>query len=347
MSNRRRDSFFILRGIALALILASSSVRTDDKPIPVTPDNFVRAETDKYFGVAVKQAGGIGQFHHDRSPADVDKQLVVRGNLDTLYSTGVWDLDAGTLAVTLPEAGDRFRSMIVITEDQYTPAVYYDAGTYTFTREDIGTRYVLLGVRTLVNPQDPQEIQKVHALQNAIKTSQKSVGTFDIPQWDPVSQKKVRDALVVLYTMVPDQNKMFGRKDQVDPVRRLIGAAGGWGGNPEREAIYLNVTPPHNDGKAVYKLRVKDVPVDGFWSVSVYNAEGYFEKNAYGAYALNNLTAQKSDDGSVAIQFGGCGGRVPNCLPTVQGWNYLVRLYRPRPELVTGTWKFPEAKLIQ
>ena len=53
-----------------------------------------------------------------------------------------------------------------------------------------------------------------------------------------------------------------------------------WGGNPEEDAIYLNVTPAKNDGKTAYRLTVKDVPVDGFWSVSVYDAAGYFKPNA-------------------------------------------------------------------
>jgi hypothetical protein len=26
------------------------------------------------------------------------------------------------------------------------------------------------------------------------------------------------------------------------------------------------------------------------------------------------------------------------------GWNYLMRLYRPRKEMLDGTWKFPEAQ---
>ena len=53
------------------------------------------------------------------------------------------------------------------------------------------------------------------------------------------------------------------RKEQVDPVRHLIGTATGWGGNPDKDATYLNVTPAQNDGTTVYKLKVKDVPVDG------------------------------------------------------------------------------------
>ena len=86
------------------------------------------------------------------------------------------------------------------------------------------------------------------------------------------------------------------------------------------------------------------MPVDGFWSISVYNAKGYFEKNAQNAYTLNNLTAKPNADGSYTIQFGGCEQPTPNCLPIMPGWNYTVRLYRPRKEILDGTWKLPEAQ---
>lgn len=70
---------------------------------------------------------------------------------------------------------------------------------------------------------------------------------------------------LVLASTLRETNHMFGARGQVDPVRRLIGAASAWGGNPENDATYLNVTPAKNDGATVYKLNVKDVPVDGFW----------------------------------------------------------------------------------
>ena len=46
----------------------------------------------------------------------------------------------------------------------------------------------------------------------------------------------------------------------------------------------------------------------------------------------------------VTIQFGGCDGAVPNCLPVTNGWNYTVRLFRPRPEVLDGRWQFPLAQ---
>ena len=86
-------------------------------------------------------------------------------------------------------------------------------------------------------------MRQVHALQDAIKVSQKSPGRFEVPNWDQASQKKVRDALLVLGATMPDFKRAFGTKAEVDPVRHLIGTAAGWGGNPDRDATYLNITP--------------------------------------------------------------------------------------------------------
>ncbi len=312
--------------------------------IPVTVDNFIRAETDLYFATPVEQAGGTGKFFHYREPMQIDHQTVVRANRDTLYSAALIDLDAGPVTVTLPDAGERFMSMIVINQDHYVVGdVVYRPGSYRYDKERAGTRYVMIGLRTLVNPENPKDIEQVHTLQDAVRIGQASAGRFEAPNWDQASQKKVRDALLVLASTLPDFKRAFGAKDQIDPVRHLIGTAAAWGGNPDKDATYLNITPARNDGTTIYRLNVKDVPVDAFWSVSVYNADGYFQPNPQKAYSLNNLTAKEAD-GAIAVQFGGCDGNVPNCLPIVKGWNYTVRLYRPRAEILNGTWNLPEAR---
>ncbi len=330
------------------LLAAASSLRAAD-PIPVTVDNFIRAESDMYFGGALKESNGVlGKFSHRREPASIDNQTVIRLNRDTLYSSAVFDLDAGPATITLPEAGQRFRSMMIVNQDHYVPEVIYDAGAYTLDKAKVGTRYVTVAIRTLVNPSSADDLKQVHALQDAIKVEQPGgPGKFEVPNWDPVSQKKIRDALLVLGATIPDFKRAFGTKDQVDTVRHLIGTALGWGGNPDKDATYLNFTPAKNDGTTDYKVVVKDVPVEAFWSISVYNAEGYFEKNAEDSYSVNNLTAKKAADGSVTILFGGAPDAAVNHIPITPGWNYTVRLYRPRKEILDGTWKFPEPQPVR
>jgi hypothetical protein len=326
---------------ALAAVSPANAQTPSGGTVLVDVDNFPRAESDLYFGNMVKD-GALGKFLHRREPAAIDNQTVIRLNRDTLYSSAVFDLDAGPVTITMPDAGKRFMSLMVINEDHYAPSVTYNAGPHVFSKEEVGTRYMVAAVRTLVDPVDPQDVAQVHTLQDAIKVSRQGIGQFEAPNWDQASQKKVRDALLALSATMPDFKNAFGTREQVDPIRHLIGTAAAWGGNPDKDATYLNITPSKNDGTTIYRLNVKDVPVNGFWSVSLYNAQGYYEKNQYNAYSVNNITAQKSPDGSITIQFGGCDDKIPNCLPIMKGWNYTVRLYRPREEILNDEWKFPE-----
>ncbi len=308
----------------------------------VMVDNFTRAETDNYFAGFVRD-GAFGKLTHSRELADVSKQTVVRMNRDTLYSRGVFDLDAGPVTITLPDAKGRFMSLLLISEDHYNPATIYAAGPHVIKREQVGTRYVTLLIRTFVDPNDPSDLKKVHVLQGAINVDQPGgPGKFEVPSWDEASLIRIRNGLKSLGGF--DTTYMFGRKGEVNPIHHLIGTATGWGGNPVADAKYLSVTPARNDGTSVHRLTVKDVPVDAFWSISVYNADGFFAANPQNAYSLNNVTAKRGSDGSYAIQFGGCDGKIPNCLPVTPGWNYTVRMYRPRPEIIDGRWKFPEAQ---
>jgi hypothetical protein len=331
---------FPLAGTAAAAQAPTSTTH------PVTIENYNRAQTDVYFA-GVAKSGGFGTFRHGRELAPPIQQGIVRPNRDTLYSFAVFDLDAGPVTITLPEGAKRFMAMQIVNEDQYTTGVHYGAGTYTLTREAIGTRYAIAVVRFLIDFSNNEELRQVHALQDAIKSDQQRSGTFEIPNWDEAGLKKVKAALLQLGTSLTDTRRMFGAGEhQVDPIKHLIGTAMLWGGNPEKDALYLPITPARNDGSTVYRLTVRDIPVDGFWSLTVYNDEGYLQPNPSNTYAVNSLTAKKAPDGSIAIQFGGCDGKIPNCLPITQGWNYTVRLFQPRPKIIDGTWRFPEAQPV-
>lgn len=305
----------------------------------VTVDTFARAETDRMFADIQRDAGGINRFRHNRAPAPIDEQTVIRLNRDTLYSFAVVDISAGA-TLTVPDAGGRYLSVMVVNQDHHINRVLHELGTHELTVAEHGTDFVVVAARTLVDPRDPADLALVAAVQDGLAVEARSARPFVKPDYDEDSLDRTRAALLALASGMDSFERSFGRRDEVDPVRHLIGTAAGWGGLPDAEATYVGVAPGLPVGE--YELRVpRDVPVDGFWSVSVYNADGFFEPHPAGAYSVNSITAARDQDGSVTVRFGGDGDPARNSIPVPPGWNYLVRLYRPRPEVLDGTWRFP------
>jgi hypothetical protein len=310
--------------------------------IPVNVENFVRAETHRMFHDIQRDAGGIGLFRHNRAPAAIDQQTVIRLNRDTLYSFAIVDL-AEPAWLTMPEAGGRYTSVMVVNEDHFINVVLHAPGRHELSRERCGSRYVLVAVRTLVDPSNPDDIAAVVALQDSTTLESTSSETFIPPDYDSTSLDETRTALLTLARGLTNFDKTFGTRDEVDPVRHLIGTAAGWGGLPTSEAVYVGRDPGLPPGE--YRLVFEDVPVDAFWSVSVYNAEGFFEPNPQQLYSVNSVTGIPNEDGSITVHFTATGGQ-PNSIITPPGWNYLVRLYRPRPEFFDGTWTLPELEPV-
>jgi len=306
--------------------------------IPVNVDDFARAETDRMFRDLQAQAGGVNRFLHNREPAPIDNQTVIRLNRDTLYSFAVVDVTADA-TLTLPEHGDRYLSAMVVNQDHFVDAIFHDAGSYVLTADRFGSPYVVVAVRTLVDPADPQDLAAVAVIQDAISLTAASSVAFEYPDYDATSLDETRDALLALARNLTAFDRTFGSKDDVDPIRHLIGTAAGWGGLPTSEASYIGVDPRLPVGR--YELTVGDVPVDGFWSISVYNAAGFFEPNDRNSYTVNSITGVRNADGSTTVRFGDYPPGTPNAIPVTEGWNYLVRLYRPHAEITDGTWTFP------
>lgn len=306
--------------------------------ITVNVDNFDRAQTDMEFAGIIKLAGGVNKLHHNRTPTPIDKQNVIRMNRDTLYSLAVVDISNGA-TVTLPESGKRYMSLMVINNDGYVNEVFYGSGAHELTLSKFDTPVVGLVVRTLADPEDTADLAAAHALQDQIEIAAGSNTAFAMPDYDKASFEATLEPILDLAKGLKRYIHTFGSKDEVNPVHFMIGTASAWGGLPDKDAVYVNVQPDLPVGD--YELTVKDVPVKGFWSISLYNAKGYFQKNALNAYSLNNLTAKSNPDGSYTIRFGGCGEGVENCLPIMDGWNYAVRMYEPEQSIQDGTWTFP------
>jgi len=326
-----------MRGSLWFAILLSSITAAAAEP--VTLDTIVRAETDTAMRGIVKTFGAFGKFVHLREPTPLDNQTIIRMNRDTLYSAAVVDLSKPA-TVTLPDTGGRYMSMHVVNQDHYMYAVA-KPGRYTLTKEDVGTRYVQISIRTFVDSNDPKDVKAANALQDKIKLTGGGDGPLELPEWDQDQLRIARQSLNALATLGLDSGRAFGKKGQVDPIHYYVGAIAGWGGLPKQNAVYVLGAVEKNDGTP-YAFTVKDVPVDAFWSITVYNADGFIDKNELGAYSFNNVTAQPNNDGSFTDHFGACGDGRINCLPIKKGWNYAARMYEPRKQILDGDWTFPE-----
>jgi hypothetical protein len=299
----------------------------------------------QFKGYAAK-AGGVGKLKNFREVYSVKDQKTIRGNRDTLYSFGVYDL-TNPVTIVKPASPDRFQSLLVIDQDMYNPVLKNGAGEVTLTINDIGTRYVMVLFRTFCDPNSPEDMKKAHALQDAIQIKQASPGKLELPDWDMELLVATRQTLNVMAAKLDGVPRGFGRRGEVDPTQHLIAAAYGWGGNPQRGAMYFNIVPKNNDGKAAYTLTMpKDVPVQAFWSVSVYNKDGFFTPNSLNAYSYNSITAKRNEDGTVTIHFGG-DAAATNYLPITNGWNYTIRFYLPGWQIIEGNWTPPTPQLVE
>lgn len=305
----------------------------------VTIFDYVRAESDSQMAGYVASMGCFGRLVHSRAPYDVHHQVTVRANRDTLYSMGVFDLTT-PLRVDLPDPGGRYQSLMTVSQD-HSIEVHYSPASVELDAERVGTRYVFLVVRTFADPADEVDLAAAHALQDLIVTSQSDAGAFDVPAWDLDQVAEMRNALSMVAALSTDSSKAFGRKEELDPVYWAIGAASGWGGLPPQAAMYAGGFPDHNDGITPYRITIRDVPCDGFWSVTLYDAEGWMPVNDVDVYSYNSVTAERGDDGSVTIHFGG-DPESANYFPVVPGWNYVIRAYQPRQEILDRTWAFPQ-----
>ena len=306
----------------------------------VTVENFVRAESDHMIRANMKAFGvEIGKLTHVREPITPDNQPVIRMNQDTLYSGTVLDLSK-PVKITLPKVGGRYMSMHVVNQDHYM-FVESKPGTYTLNEDSVGTRFAMVSVRTFCDAADPDDLAKAHAAQDKIEISGGGEGPFEAPNWDTEQLAIARKALNDLAVLGFDASYAFGRKEDVRSVDYLVGAAAGWGGLPRTAAMYILDSVDASDGETPHAVTVTDVPVDAFWSITVYNADGYLEANDLGVNSYNDFSAEPNEDGSFTLHFGGCGDGRINCIPISPGWNYAIRMYEPREEILDGSWTFP------
>jgi hypothetical protein len=332
----------LTRYAALSGLLAMLATTAAAQQI-VTPDTFIRAETDRMFVDLQGLSAQVNTFFHFRTPTPLDQQTVVRMNRDTLYSAAIIDTEGGA-TITMPEIPDgRYASILVVDNDHYSPIVFYDPGVHDMPTD---TRYMFAALRIQIfNPDDPAEVALVNGLQDQFVITATSAERFVGGNWDKASLDALRGQYEAESAAYPSWAGMMGPRGQVDEETRHIAAAAAWGLFPDWDATYLNYNNPGDT--SVCQTATYQVPEnDAFWSITVYGSTGYIESEAS---TIRSVNATLNDDGTVTAFFGSeelCGD-VPNRVDAPEGWNFLMRIYRPGPSILDGTYILPDVAPVQ
>ncbi len=310
----------------------------------VTPETYIRAETDFAFADFQKNAGGqVNRFFYITRPTPLDAQSVVRMNRDTLYAGSVVDTEGGA-TVTIPEfPDDRYFSVLVIDNDHYAPVVFYEPGTHEVPGD---TRYVSLIQRIqLMDPSDPADVALVNDLQKQIVIEASSADPFPDPEWDRDSMLALRSeyekAFQAFEQYEPD---WMGPRGEVNEDTRHLAAAGAWGLFPERDAVYINYTGPADPNRC-YFATYEAPENDAFWSITVYGNDGFMKSDDN---IVNDRNVNLNPDGTFTVHFGSralCGEQA-NRVDITEGWNFLMRVYRPGRSVLDRTYTLPDVKAV-
>jgi len=307
----------------------------------ITADNYCLCESQIIFADYVKKiaaatGSGVGTFMHLRKGADPKDRTVMRINFDTLYSFAIIDL-AEDATLVMPETNDRYQSAWMITEEHYNPIAMATPGTYTLTKESMGSRYLCICMRTQCDVTNPEDLAIAHALQDQLVLSQSAVGSY-VPShmWDMDEMLAMRAYYQELTVEKGFTSEMlFGKKGDVPLDEHNCGAAYGWGGLTADQAVYPMYVPTSD---APQTLTLKDVPVNAFWSITIYDQDGYPQGDVYN---INSAAAETDKDGVATIHFGG-DSNASNHMDVFEGWNFVLRMYAPTQDYFTGKWTRPE-----
>ncbi|MDP1836563.1 MAG: DUF1254 domain-containing protein [Chlamydiales bacterium] len=152
----------------------------------------------------------------------------------------------------------------------------------------------------------------------------------------------------------PSETGMYG----TDYLNRALVSAVGLGANLPQDAIYPLATKDSHgrplNGSYDYVIRFKDEeapPVQGFWSITMYNPEYFFVANPLNRYTVsvrNNLKDNK--DGSVDLYIQNITpgrDRESNWLPAPKGdFVLMLRMYWPKKAVLDGSWKPPAIERV-
>lgn len=310
----------------------------------VKPENYIRAEVDFALADFQKNAGGkINEFFYITKPTPLNEQTVVRMNRDTLYAGAVVDTEGGA-TVTIPKfPDDRYFSVLIVDNDHYAPVVFYEPGKHKIPGD---TKYVAVIQRIqLKDPSDPEDVALVNKLQKSIKIEASSADPFPEPKWDKDSMLRLRSEYEREFQKFAQyEPDWMGPRGKVNEETRHLAVAGALYLFPEKDAVYINYAGPADPSKC-YEATYKVPDNDAFWSITVYGKDGFMKSDNN---IVNDRNVQLNDDGRFTVHFGSaetCGDK-PNRVDITEGWNFLMRIYRPGPSILRREYQLPAVEVV-
>jgi len=295
----------------------------------VTEDNFIVAESDKYF-FEQQSFLRLNEFKHDPNLVTPDTQTVVRQNRDTMYSKGVFDTSGGVY-FELPIL-DTYLSVQVIDENHRTITVLYaeegqNTATITPDMLSFGT-HVWVILRVQVETMAEADIAKGREMQRMVIARAAESTPYKPKGFEQHSREQVRLEQEKRILEV-DFTKAFGgpNLERIDPMHAMWATSIGFGGFPSEHAYYIPLVAADRSG-ACQSMTFKAPPLraKGFTSITTYGPDAYI--HAYN-YAISDRKGelQPNEDGSYTVNFN-CEGAINN-LDVVENWTGIYRMYLP------------------
>jgi hypothetical protein len=313
----------------------------------VTPDTYPTDETSRQI-LRGQSMVGVNKFDHNRELTPTNDQPVVRMNRDTYYSMAVVDVSKGA-TIVMPEIPEgKYMSVQPVTEDHRIQKMMYGPGSFDLSTHT-GTHLYLIvrldGTFTEAEAKEIQDKMSVKANSNNLFATE-PINEESFSRIESELKAKVpaiikrdgNDGMKGMFTNPGDESA----KDYT-VEKYQVGAAAGWGGAQLSDNIYESSGNFSTD--SCYQLTFEDPKNGAFWSVTVYDKNGFMFKDLAN-YSSN--TAQKNNDGTYTISFG-CGEDAPNNLEIdnpSNGFNILARHYRPSKRVMEGYRIVPLIKVV-
>lgn len=328
------------KSVNAATILIFSLTSCVSEPPAVTRDNFATAETHRYFQDFTDQ-GAVNTFIHEEDVVvALDKQTVIRSNIDMFYSHAIVDISEGA-TLTLPETDGRLRLVQIIDANHYTTDVFYDAGTHELTSRS-GAQYVYAFMRTIADPTEVEDQDKARAIMMGASINSKGGRPFKSEfGFDPDDVVEMRREIIQEggYT---DSRGAFGDVHEIQNFDLFtFAAATGWGGLPEAHAAYW--VAESNLDAACATMTIEAPPVDHYWSLTVYDADGWL---AHQHPVRSSFSTTPNEDGTLTFHFG-CGEDALNNIEVTENWSYALRMYGPQEPILNGSYKPASPQLVR